>query len=319
MDYIEKILGEKVVRRQWNNADKLPHFISDRYRLEQACIGEHDCLLIIPRDELGTISALKKHINRIQGEWDEFIILELQKLTRQRKESLISNKIPFVVPGRQLFLPFMGVFLQERNDSAATLAFDKLMPSAQMLLFYFIYNGNTPLYISKIPEKFNLSAMTVSRAANQLIELDLLQSHKDGVQKVVTSSLSPKTLFAKARPFLINPVRNKLYLDAELIKEDYFTSGLSALSQRTLLGAPKIATFGTTEAVQVTPGNSQLIDSAKQYELELWKYNPCVLSEEHGVDILSLSVSLSHLRDERVEIAVDEMLENEWSKYGSRI
>jgi len=48
-----------------------------------------------------------------------------------------------------------------------------------MLLFYFIYSNNAPLYLSKIPAKFSFSAMTVSRAANQLVEAGLLNTHKE--------------------------------------------------------------------------------------------------------------------------------------------
>ncbi len=44
-------------------------------------------------------------------------------------------------------------------------------------------------------------------------------------------------------------------------------------------------------------------------QLELWKYDPKALADHAGVDIISLSLSLKDNEDERVEQAVEEMME----------
>ena len=46
----------------------------------------------------------------------------------------------------------------------------------------------------------------------------------------------------------------------------------------------------------------------------MWRYNPHLLSKEDKVDELSLALSLRDDADERVEAAVDEMLEKLWGK-----
>lgn len=45
------------------------------------------------------------------------------------------------------------------------------------------------------------------------------------------------------------------------------------------------------------------------FNLELWKYDPKVLADHAGVDVISLSLSLRENSDERIEKSVEEMME----------
>lgn len=44
-------------------------------------------------------------------------VLILDHLAYRQKEYLLRDHIPFVVEGKQIYLPFMAVYLQERCDS----------------------------------------------------------------------------------------------------------------------------------------------------------------------------------------------------------
>jgi hypothetical protein len=312
LDYIEETLSEKVTRGPWADISKFPLYIKGLYSIDQATIGTQKCLLIMPHGELATISAVKKHLARLKDEWNGPIALELPRLTRQRRQTLLSEKIPFVVPGKQLFLPFMGAMLQERFDSETILAAEKLQPSAQMLLFCFIYGKNQPLYLSRISEKFGFSAMTVTRATAQLTATGFLAVHKDGVQKVLTSELAPKELYEKMQPLLFDPVRKRFYINSDELPGGYFVAGESALSQKSMLGEPNVDVYGTAKAEKFASQTTQLIDSDKQCQIEVWRYDPTVLSGEKCADALSLALSLRSVRDDRVEITIDEMLEGVW-------
>ena len=46
--------------------------------------------------------------------------------------------------------------------------------------------------------------------------------------------------------------------------------------------------------------------------MEFWSYNPRKLSKDENVDRLSLALSLREDKDESVEEAVQEMLEQVW-------
>jgi hypothetical protein len=313
LDYIERTLGERVTRQSWQGVTQLPYYLHNAYNFEEATIGTQKCLLIAPQGELGTISAIKKHIQRIQSEWAYPVVLELQLLSRQRKETLVKEKIPFVVHEKQIYLPFMGAVLQEKYDNAKKPDVEKLSPSAQVLLFLFIYGGNKPLYLSKIPDRLGFQPMRVTRAAVQLVEIGLLETHKDGVQKVLTSPLTPRELFEKAKPFLLNPVRRKIYINKTDVKSDYFFAGESALSEKSMLNFPKVDVYGTARVPKNT-AEMQLIDSETQCELELWRYDPTKLSGKNYADVLSLVITLQDIQDERIEMCVEEMLNELWGK-----
>ena len=57
-----------------------------------------------------------------------------------------------------------------------------------------------------------------------------------------------------------------------------------------------------------------LQDSNSQVAVEMWRYDPRKLSKKKMVDELSLALSLREDADERVEEAVEEMLNNLWRK-----
>ena len=64
-----------------------------------------------------------------------------------------------------------------------------------------------------MPGTLGFTAMTISRSAKQLAATGFLETHKEGVQVVLTSTLSPKELFERTEPILTNPVRKTIYMD----------------------------------------------------------------------------------------------------------
>ena len=71
-------------------------------------------IFLYPKTELEQTEVLKKHIARIRNNENLPIVLVLKELSYRQKEYLIREKIPFIVDGKQIYLPFMVVYLQER-------------------------------------------------------------------------------------------------------------------------------------------------------------------------------------------------------------
>lgn len=157
MEYITEILGIPVIRTEWRQQSRLPFFLSEKYYFEQVKLGKTACLFLHPQEELDTVNSLKKHLRRI-GEICGFpMVLEMPRLTSQRRKTLIEARIPFVIPGKQLYLPFLGVMLTEKCDAELTGAMsDKLQPSARQLLFAMILGGCEPMLLSPLSKRFGL-------------------------------------------------------------------------------------------------------------------------------------------------------------------
>lgn len=314
MEYLEKVLGIKVYRSEWNEENKLPYYLTDRYRFELARIDGITVLIVKPQGELDTVNAIKKHIGRLNGVISCPIVFELNEITRQRRKSFIDARIPFIVPEKQIYLPFMGMLLLEKCDGGKNLTLpNKLQPSAQMLLFAFLQGGCAPMQMSRMAEQLQFSAMTVSRAAGQLVEAGLLEKETVGNQKLLVSKWKPKELFQKAQPFLLEPVKKTIYIPKGERRADMFPAGLTALAEYTMLNPPAMEILGSTCPEKEFPDRSrQLVDTETQCVVQLWRYDPRLIGRDGRMDSFSLAVSLRDETDERVEQCVEELLEREW-------
>ena len=113
MEYLKRVLGIKV-RYENKTVDHLPNFIRTRYILQRVYLDAQKAVFLYPKSELEQIVTLKKHLERVQKSADCPVILVLEKITARQKEYLLRDKIAFIVEGKQIYLPFMAVYLQER-------------------------------------------------------------------------------------------------------------------------------------------------------------------------------------------------------------
>lgn len=311
MDYIHKTLGLKCTRTRWNGQSKLPYYLLNEYSYEVVRIGNQNCIFLTPKNRLAAVATIRKHLKQLKEHIDYPAVLKLTELTRQRKESFIIAKIPFVVPGKQLYLPFIGVVLNERNTpETADNDVDKLMPSAQMLLFIFLLGRNKPLYLSEVSKQLHITAMSISRAANQLVQLGLVEHKKDGVRKYILSETTPSELFKRTKPWCVNPVRKMVYIDRNEVQADMFPAGLTALSAVSMLNPPSLLTYGTAKNEKNYGSvSTELVDSESSVALQIWRYDPRQISLNNQADALSLYMSFTGNQDERIDQALEEFLD----------
>lgn len=267
-----------------------------------------------PKNELEQVETLKKHLERVKKSADCPVVLVLEQITARQREYLLREKVAFIVDGKQIYLPFMAVYLQERCDAEKSDR-EEILPSAQMLLLYFIYEGAKELSTSQAAKDLELTPTSISRASKQLEEMGLLQAKKIGVQKILSSENSPKELFYKAEKALLSPVKRTVYIPDEKVKIELLESGYSALAEYSMLNAPSVRCYASEKISQWNDFMTKdLQDSNSQVAIEMWRYDPRKLSREKMVDELSLALSLREDADERVEEAVEEMLNNLWRK-----
>ena len=312
MSYVSDTLGVEMNTEPWDGADKLPYYIIDRYEFKKAVIDGVLCLLMKPVEELGTLPVIKKHILRVHEAERLPIVLDLDLMTARRRKSLIESRIPFVVPSCHIYLPFLGIALSERYSSAKTVS-DILMPSSQLLLFHYLYQSEPELRAGETAEVFGISAMQVSRAIRQLTALELVKARKEGVRTIISSNERRRDLFERARPCFLNPVRKRLYVEYGDFPKSLPISGYSALSELTMLSGSSLNTYAFFGKADELKGTDTLVDNTEQAEIEIWRYDPVLLSKYPGVvDALSLVISLSSNDDPRVEESIEELLLKVW-------
>lgn len=313
MEYLDKVLG---IKTSYENVEfkQLPNFIVTRYRLQMVSLNEQKVIFLYPKTELEQTEVLKMHIARIKRNENLPIVLVLKELGFHQKEYLIRERIPFIVEGRQIYLPFMALYLQERCNAEKQIR-EEILPSAQMLLLHFIYEGAQELTTSQAAKDLELTPTSISRASKQLEEMGLLQIKKMGVQRILLSEDSPQMLFQKAEDKLLNPIKRTVYIPKKFVGTDLLESGYSALAERSMLNAPNVKCYATEKISQWKEVmTNSLYNSQIQVAVEMWRYNPRKLSTRNTVDELSLALALREDKDERVEEAVEEMLNELWRK-----
>lgn len=312
MQYITDTLGIKVDIEPWEGADKLPYYLIDRYEFKKVFLDGIACLFMNPKGEPDTLITIKKHMAKVREAEPLPIVLELSSMNARRRKSLIEARIPFVSPENQIYLPFLGIFLNERYTSVKTPS-ETLMPSSQLLFFYFLCKDGPELHTSETVDVLGFSAMQISRAIKQLTALNLVSSRKDGVRIVISSQEKRSELFERAKHNLLNPVQKRIYVERNELPGELPFAGYSALSELTMLGGSQIETFAFFGKSSDLTGTDKLVDYAEQVEVEIWRYDPLLLSRYSGIiDTLSLVASLITDDDERVEQSVDELLKTLW-------
>lgn len=306
---LESVFGIPIKYEVWDKKSSLPLYIAEGYDFLEAYIGGERCITIKPRDLLATLPAIKKQIGKIQQVDSVPIVLVLDRVSFQRRKSLIENNIPFIT-SKQVFLPFIGTMLT--NECEEKIEMSKFVFSTQQLFLLYLYRNQKEFYVSAEAKILPFTAMTLTRAVKQLEATGLFTATKHGVKKLIEAKYDRMELFQKARKFLLNPVRKWGYIDKKDVTADMVLAGETALSERTMLNPAKVTTYAIWEKnFDKADLTEELIDPETQVMLELWAYDPKLFSNDNTADDLSVALSFMENNDERIEESVEELIEKD--------
>lgn len=313
LDYLNQTLGLEATITPWAEADQFPLYLRSGKKYFLLHIGGVECVLIEADEKNFSLPTFRKQMAKLPGQ-PEHLVLCFKRLESRQRKALIEARIPFIVPDSQVYLPFLGVVLQERMKPVKA-APEKLSPAAQMILLYLIYGPDVqPIRKVDLAKRLELSAMNVTRAVQELEALELVTVEKTGRSDYVSAVGSGKSLYERALPYMIDPVQKRLYVQKADIFAEFPMAGEYALATYSMLNGPQIECKAISRkkykeldgAEEIDPAWS---DSLDYIQLELWSYDPRSLAVYHAVDVISLALSLRENKDERVERAVEEMME----------
>lgn len=313
LDYLNKTLGLNAKISPWTEAEKFPLYLRSGKKYSLLHIGNMECVLIEADESNFSLPSFLKQIVKLPTASDNIVLCFKHLDSRQRK-ALIEAQMPFIVPGSQVYLPFWGIVLQERMKSVKP-APKKLSAAAQLILLHFIYEvaGWSSRKVD-LAKRLNLSAMNVTRAVQELEALELVSVEKAGRSDYVSAADNRKSLYKKALSYMIDPVQKRLYVRQKPEFEELPMAGEYALGAQSVLNGPQIECKAISRKEYKGVEGVEEIDpawsSGQDYiQLELWKYDPRPLAVYRSVDVISLALSLRENKDERVEQAVEEMME----------
>lgn len=242
-------------------------------------------------------------------------MLVLKESNSVLRNCLIKNKVMFIEEGKQLFMPELGVVLENRNDKTNFEAIERFTPQIQLCALFFLYSEIKYYPASQIRTKTRMNDMAVSRGLNALVKLDLISFTRNGNRQYYILKTSKKDFWKKCRKYMISPVRSSVLIDKRFLPSGAVKSGYTALSDYSMLLDDRIPTYAVSKENCLSLRNKYVLmfenafHGADYANVQIWKYDPTVFAEKNKADILSLYLSLESERDERARSVLEKLKE----------
>jgi len=322
-EYLRDLLGAPVgAVPDPASEQRLPIFLGNAYAVFQGTLLDRSTCFVVPRkpEEPPAIDDLLRHHAALRRELGEDVVMVLGTLPAYGVKRLVTERVPFVVPGQQVFLPRNIVYL--RGDPAAAVTGNTegspLSTRAQVFLLYHLQRQSLALQTqTRIAAMLGWSAMAVSRVIRELQQKRLCYTLPGGQSNLLSMERS-RALWDRALPLLSSPLKARRY--ARMVRPEELgpegrEAGLTALSRHTMINADPVAVYATHHRELHRLAESGVVQERPYREpgdaiIELWRYEPAFLSvNDRTVDRLSLYLSLRDSPDERVQGALVELLE----------
>ena len=312
--YLDQVLGAHIDVAPWPGRTRLAPFLRERYGFWETAVLGNPCLLIVDKGKQEQAAAvIRKHVAQIQAKWPAEVVYVRGRMTSYNRKRLIEHKVPFVVPGNQMYLPMAGLDLREhfrRQIEPPT----RLSPATQVVVLHWLLKGtDEPLIPAHIANQLGYSAMTMTRALDELEAHELGEVTRHGKERQLRFAGARRDVWTKAQPLLRSPVTKRLCIHQPQPAPEGVQAGLAALSHYSMLAAPQyrvLAVYGQDwNRLPIWHDKTPIpLQDPEAMEIEVWRYKPNLLANHGVVDPLSLYLSLENDEDERVQSALEEML-----------
>jgi hypothetical protein len=293
----------------------LPLFLSRAFELRQLRLFGDSFLIATPTaDDQPGLRQLVRQREALSDKLGSTVVLVLPQIKSYERKRLIEKRVPFIVPGRQLFLPMLLIDLRERFPTQARPK--SISWVAQVLqIRQLVMQDMEECPLSHIAKLLGYTPMAISQAVDELVALQLCDRVRAGRAKLLQFPLPPRELWRAAAPRMRSPVKKSL-LARRLMngRTPPRFAGMTALAEYTDLVQSGIETFALSEDGMRNALADGTVESCELEEdavavVESWAYMPELTSRGPSVDPLSLYLCYREDRDERIQLALEQLLE----------
>lgn len=309
--YLASLFGGDLQIQDYIFPSNVPLYLHDGYRFQTISIHGTSFITMEPTNKAYRLPTLVKHLAKASQLSGLNCALTLSSLRSNQRNALIKQRVPFLVPGSQLYLPFIGSSFTEKKTNTLPVP-EAMAPATQLVFLYFYYKSpSSTVTASELAIQLKLSKATLTRAVGNLNHLGLISIKAEGTKKLLTPAISSKRDFLHAaKPYLKSPVHQTIYLADQ--PKQAFLGGFLALSSQTMLSATKndgsyVVTISQAKALEAERISEQDFLDFGGVPVEIWKYDPALLSSGEIVDSISMILSFNQESDERIEQALQEV------------
>jgi len=299
----------------------LPVFLGQQYRFFRCTLFNRPRSLLVWKGQKAlTTQNIVKHLEVAKSTIGQEVVFVFPDMLAFQRQRLIQNQIPFIVPKRQVYLPEAIIDIRSRApapgiESGSTTT-SLSTPAQLMVLLYLQHVPGEHWHLDQWAQNLEYSAMTISRAYRELVQLNLCEADQWGRRVVLHFDQNKRSLWKRARKHLKSPVRKSMTVQMNNIEGlSLYCTGLQALSQYSQISMDRnqeyaLASSDLQKGIRNGRIRERHFTDSELFTLESWLYAPGILAQnDQCVDRLSLFLSLQHDQDERIQMALREMLE----------
>lgn len=309
--YIEKSLHCPVIIKENSELlNRLPMRFQGYYKLYNVNQNGVEWMIASPLAPI-RLNQLRRDHNQIEKASGINCALCFKRISPYSKDVLMREGIPFIIIDSQVFLPFLGMLLSEKNTRRLK-PIRQISFLTQKLILKAIYEKWNDINATEIAKELGVTKMSVSRCFDEIEYLDIDILDLSGKTRKVLINEEVKTLLKKIKSNLRSPVIER-YLFARDIKLEN-KAGISALSEYSMLSDNHYPTYGITKKEMQGLRIASIQQASKEEEIgcEVLELGYFIDFQNQKVqDPVSVALSLSDedKEDERVQICIDAMME----------
>jgi hypothetical protein len=318
--YLHETLGIDAAIRPWSGVRKLPYFLQDAYELFELKIRDLPILLAVNRREKTLqLATVRSQVDKLKSLTDRRVVYVTDALASYERKRLIEQRVPFIVPGNQLYLPDVGIDLREYFRQKTQSREHALSPATQAMLIKALLNKatQTTWQPAATAAEFGYTPMTLSRAVRELTTAGIATPQRKGKERWLHLNRPPGETWHVAKPLLRSPVKRSVWTPRTVNlhpEQSLPLAALSALARYSQLAEPALSVYAVDFAKwkALTQGGLPTLPEpqAGAFQLQVWNYTPIPMPDNKTVDPLSLTLSLQNDSDERVQGALEELQEH---------
>lgn len=313
VEYLVSLIGERNVEVESFSGVVFPLYLNC-YEYKVISLYKTRFVFVRAKDNVN-IRSYKLQKSKIESVFQCEAVLVMDGPKAVQRQNLIENGIMFVEIGRQLFMPKLGIVLDNAREKTHVYV-DKFTPQMQLCALFFLYCDIGKYTVKQIAEKIKFNNMAIGRGVGALEALHLISSTSVGRTKYYELFVGKEEYLQKIIPYAISPVSVSMHTLRSKKPQNVFRSGHSALSDYSMLADNEYETVAISKEEYRRIENSMdlkyedLIDEQDYIKLEVWKYDPALFAENGTVDKFSLCMSFKQGQDERTEAILKKIKES---------
>lgn len=309
-EYLEEQLKMNIMITEDKNIYKgLPLIYKSLYKIYTVSSNGVVWLALEPKDKLG-LSQLRKNRAYLEKMKQVNCVLFLEEATFYSVDKMKEEGIPYVLKGKEIFLPFLGMLLSN-NGQRIIKPVHIISFLTQKILLIGLYEEFDKATVTMIAQKMDVSKMAVSKCFDEIEYLGIDVMDLKGKSRAISMNMGKKACWEIIKPFLRTPIIKRFVLEEDANLQ--IKAGISALSEYSMLADNSYPTYAVTKQDLSSSGIKELKEAVKgdtigSIVLEVGYHIDTI--KPHVQDPLSVLLSIEdEMDDERVEGCSLEMLE----------